>query len=264
MYKNLTFLLFGLVSQLLFGQLSTRHWISPIHSRQSSEVEDHYVYLSTPREIPFNVTITDGSETPLSGTLVTISKGNPARVLIGNGVTSSPMFVTANELNSNQSNKGLILTAESAFYVSFRVRSENQAGYLTSKGMLGEGTRFRLGSFPQKLENNLRNFYASVMATEDNTTIMFSDYDTRIEFTNGTGTIGPDSITIPLNKGETYTVSGYTDVVANREGFVGALVTSDKPITVNTGNALGSIASFRGQDYGIDQIVPEEIVGQCP
>ena len=258
------FLVFFILTKTfsLFGQLSTDHWISPIHSRSTNEVEDHYIYLSTPISKPFLVEIKDGSGAII--TTQTISKNNPARVLIGTEQPSK-MFLELSDLNSIQKDKGLILKGSSPFYVSFRVRSLSQAGYLTSKGKIGTGERFRLLSFPQNGDTPeaFRNFYASVMATENNTTVTFSEYNPNVEFATSTGTISPNVITVILNEGETYTVSGYTDVVANYQGFVGALVTSDKPITVNTGNALGSISKSRGgQDYGIDQIVPENIIGQ--
>ncbi len=250
-----------IIQSVVHAQLSKKHWISPIHSRATNQVEDHYVYLSTPELTPFDVLIMDGSGNPLPGSPVTISQSNPVRFQIGTG-QPSVMFLDTSDLNMVQPDKGLILEASTPFYVSFRVRSSSQAGYLTSKGTIGTGNKFRLGSLPQKLENQLRNFYASVMATEDNTVVTISEYDPAVEFITNSGTIGPDTITITLNTGETYTVSGYTNVTANLDGFVGALVTSDKPITVNTGNALGSIANFGGQDFAIDQIVPEDVVGK--
>ncbi len=238
------------------AQLSTKHYLSPIHSRAANEVEDHYVYLSTPSETPFTVTIQTGNGI-LFGT-ATVSKGNPARVTIGNG-QPSPMFVDRSELN-RATDKGLFLSADNPFYVSFRVRSQAQAGYLTSKGSLALGTQFRLGSLPNNGEQNLRNFYASVYAIENNTQVTFSDYNAGVVFTTPTGTDTSNQLTATLNAGETYTVSGYSDVTANQDGFIGALVTASKPISVNTGNALGGL-SGNGQDFAIDQIVPVNVLG---
>lgn len=256
LYLGLLFLAIFL-PELLHAQLSTRHYISPIHSRAANQVEDHYVYLSTPSETPFTVTIQTGNGVVFATT--TISKGNPARISIGNS-QPSPMFIDRSELNTAVKNKGLLLTASAPFYVSFRTQSSNQAGYLTSKGSLALGTQFRLGSLPNNGEQNLRNFYASVYAVEDNTQVNFSDYNTGVVFTTATGTDVSDQLTVTLNAGETYTVSGYSDVPANQDGFIGALVTASKPITVNTGNALGGLAS-NGQDFAIDQIVPIGVLG---
>ena len=49
---------------------------------------------------------------------------------------------------------------------------------------------------------------------------------------------------------------------ANYDGFIGALISSDKPIAVSTGNALGgTLMSNDGQDFNLDQIVSYDQVG---
>ncbi|MGB5944340.1 MAG: T9SS type B sorting domain-containing protein [Leeuwenhoekiella sp.] len=241
------------------GQLSTNHFISPIHSRSSGQVEDHYVHLSTPDPNPFSVTITNGAGQQLPGSPVTISRGNPVRFTVGFG-EGAPMFPSACDLGKPLDDYGLIISGASPFYVSFRVQNDIQAGYLTSKGDLAKGNQFRLGSIPMSDDNGLRNFYASAMATEDNTTVTFSDYDEGVVFTECSGTSSENTLIYNLDKGQTVTVSGYTNVAANQSGFVGALLSADKPITVNTGNATGGYAP-NGQDHAIDQIVPVDKVG---
>jgi len=248
-----------------FSQLSNRHWLPPLHSRLGSTVEDHYVYLSTPIAIPFQVTVTTGDGVPISGSPFTISEGNPVRILIGN-TQPSPMFLDINDVNIVTGNKGLILEASKDFYASFRVRSTNHAEILVSKGKTALGTSFRLGSVPQQYDSTIRNFVSSFMATEDNTEVTLSDYDNQIVFVSGFGNVDSDSQTFLLNKGQSVVVSGYTNIVANRTGFIGALVTSTKPIVVNTGNATGGTGSnpgngSSGQDFNLDQIVPVEKVG---
>jgi gliding motility-associated-like protein len=108
----------------------------------------------------------------------------------------------------------------------------------------------------------VRNFMASFMATEDNTTVILSEYDTGVVFESLAGNITDDVQTFNLNAGESVTVSGYTDFSPNLTGFVGALLTSTKPIVVNTGNATGGMSTpTAGQDFNLDQIVPVNIVG---
>jgi gliding motility-associated-like protein len=252
-----------ILSNILNAQLSTKHWIPPIHARNGDTfVEDHYIYLSTPEATPFQVTITQGNGTPIAGSPFTISSGNPVRVTIGNGQPSL-MFVTQNDVNIVKDNNGLILEASKEFYATFKVRAANHAEILVAKGFQGIGTQFRLGGLPQNSDGTLRNFFASFMATEDNTSVTLSDYDANVEFISGGGaTITDDTQNFTLNAGETVTVSGYTDVGANLTGFIGALLTSDKPIAVNTGNALAGMSSpDEGQDFTFDQIVPLEEVG---
>lgn len=244
----------ALFSTSVCAQLGNKHWLPPVHSRTNEDVEDHYVYLSTPEEDPFVVTLVYGGTTVQR----TISSGSPAQVLIGADKPSA-MFTADSELNTPTGNKGVVLTAPKEFYASFRVRSPAQAGYLTTKGEEALGMSFRLGSLPQSSEVEDKNFFASFMATEDNTTITVSDYDNGVVFA-GPNPSASGTVQVVLDQNETYTVSGYTTFPSNHTGFIGALVVSDKPIVVNTGNGLGGFET-NSRDYTIDQIVPVEDVG---
>lgn len=237
-----------------------------MHSRSSGTVNDHYLYLSTPETTPFQVTITLGNGVPIGGSPFTLSQANPVRILIGNSQPSI-MFLDTNDVNTVQSDKGLILEATRDFYVSFRVQSQFHAEILVPKGRTALGTAFRVGSVPQLYESNIRNFVTSFMATEDNTTVNISDYDTGVTFISPTGNITPTTQNFTLNRGESVVLSGYTNVFANLTGFVGALITSNKPIVVNTGNATGGAGpdpggGGSGQDFNLDQIVGFDNIGQ--
>ncbi len=261
MLKKIIFLLV-LISNCLYGQLSNKHWLPPLHAKDGETyVSEHLLYLSTPEPTPFQVTVTDGSGVPIAGSPFTISQGNPQSVVIGN-VQPSVMMLAQADLNIVKTNKGLILEGTGEFYASFRLRAQNHAEILVCKGITGAGTAFRLGSLPMTGAGSIRNFVSSFMATEDNTTVVLSDYDTGVVFASGSGDITDDSQTFTLNEGESVTVSGYTDFGPNLSGFVGALVTSNKPIVVNTGNATGGMLDANsGQDFNLDQIVPVDIVG---
>ena len=261
MFKRILSLIFILFSQIGFSQLSNKHWLPPLHAREASVVGSQYIYLSTPEPIPFDVTITNGQGTPIAGSPFTISQGNPREIFIGEE-QNTLMFCPLNYVNIVNTDRGLILEGSDEFYVSFRVRSSNHAETLVSKGKSGIGKRFRLGSLPQNNYGSTRNFVSSFMATEDNTTITVSDYDVNVEFASSNGAVTLDTQTFTLNMGESVILSGYTDIPYNLSGFVGALVTSDKPIAVSTGNALAGMSSQEaGQDFNLDQIVPIEEVG---
>lgn len=259
---RLLFLLLLIGSNIVHAQLSKKHWIPPIHARGGQNfVSEHYIYLSTPEAIPFQVTVASGDGTPIAGSPFTISSGNPVRVSIGNGQPST-MFIANSDLNIVKTRKGLILEGTKDFYATFKVRAANHAEILVAKGYQGIGTQFRLGSLPQNTFGDVRNFFASFMATEDNTTITLSDYDPEVQFAINGSTLTSPTQTFTMNSGETVTVSGYTDILPNLTGFVGALVTSNKPIAVNTGNALAGMSTpEEGQDFTFDQIVPLEEVG---
>lgn len=248
------------------AQLSNKHWIPPLHANETNDtslIKQHYIYLSTPEPTPFQVTITTGSGVPITGSPFTISQGNPVRVTIGSGQPSA-MMLNRVDVGHVVNGKGLIIEGQYDFYVNFRVRADNHAEFLASKGRTGAGKTFRLGSLPQNDYGTIRNFVSSFMATEDNTTVNLSDYNSNITFINGNSTFSSTSQTFTLNEGESVVVSGYTESNAsNLDGFVGALLESDKPILVNSGNLAGGMASAgNGQDFNLDQIVPLEQVGQ--
>jgi gliding motility-associated-like protein len=261
MSKKILFILL-LISTVNYAQLSNKHWIPPLHARGGENyVSEHYLYISTPEATPFEVSVTDGSGTPISGSPFTISQGNPQTIFIGNNQPSVMMLSQA-DLNIAKTDKGLILEGTGEFYASFRLRAQNHAEILVSKGRNGAGTAFRLGSLPMTGPGGIRNFVSSFMATEDNTVVTLNEYDTGVVFASGSGDISDDFQTFNLNAGESVTVSGYTDFGPNLYGFVGALLTSTKPIVVNTGNATGGILDeMSGQDFNLDQIVPVDIVG---
>jgi gliding motility-associated-like protein len=259
--KRFIYLMSFLISPFFtFAQLDTVHWIPPLHSRDNAQIADHYIYLSTPIASSFVVTIKDGS-----GNIVatpTIDNANPFVYHVGNAQNAaSPLFVPMDSLNHILTQRGLILSAPNVFYANLRAHSASQAESLTAKGKAALGTTFRIGGFPQVQDGSTRNFTVGLMATQPNTSITISNYDPGILFA-GSPSFSAPSISVTLNQGECYVISGYTNTAANLTGIIGALVQSDKPIVMNNGNLLGTIANNGGQDMGIDQSVPIEKTGK--
>ena len=242
-----------------YAQLSNKHWLPPLHSRDATNIENHYLYISTPETVPFQVTVTTGNGVPITGSPFTISQATPVVVSVGTGQPTN-MFLSLIDVNIIKNDKGLILEGPKDFYVSFRMRAANHAETLISKGRPGIGTSFRLGSTPQGGEVSIRNFVSSVMATENNTVINLSDYNTNVVFVSGTGNITSDTQTFTLNAGESVVFSGYTNVTANLTGFIGASLTATKPVAVSTGNATGGVSNA-GSDFTLDQIVSSSQIG---
>jgi len=229
-----------------------------MHSRNTDQITDHYLYLSTPVAEAFEVRISNGAGALLATPV--ISAGNPFIYEIAPD-DPSVLMINSEDLNKPLTDRGLIVSAPERFYCNFRGRSNLQATSITCKGNAARGTTFRIGVLPQQFEHFMRNFTASVMATEDNTIINVSNYDNEVEFFDLDGNILLDELNFVLDSGESYVVSGYNDIAANLDGFVGALVTSDKPIVLNNGSWCGSIADAGGQDIGMDQSVPIEVLG---
>ena len=161
-------------------------------------------------------------------------------------------------------NKGFIVEAESEVYVSARANSDGeqyQAGAIVSKGKSGLGTRFRAGMFQNQNSGHIG--FISVMASEDLTKVSFNF--TKIVETIGGPKVIDSPLIIDLNKGESYVLAsrgtGIGEDFSGNE-LIGTLVSSTKPIVVNTGSASGSFETETGgQDYGMDQIVGSDLVG---
>ena len=236
------------------------------------------MYISTPSITPIKYEVKIGGvlgATNDSGTVFAsgeVDKNNPIAIELAqnpgdNNGWWSTLFIEQSETEQIL-NKGFIVEAESEVYISVRVNSrvnsdgeQYQAGAIVSKGISGLGTRFRAGMFQNQNTGHIG--FISVMATEDLTKVSFT-------FTKTVETIGgPKIIDLPLiidlNKGESYVLAsrgtGIGEAFSGNE-LIGTLVSSTKPIAVNTGSASGSFAiETGGQDYGMDQIVGSDLVG---
>ena len=259
-------LLFPLIS---YSQLDTKHYIPPLFGRE--DLGCHYLFLSTPSSIPFDVTITDGTGNLI--TTVTISNSSSTQVNLGCSDTTK-FLVTENQLNTVLQNKGLILTGNEPFYVTLRVIAGPQAGSLTSKGQSAAiGTDFRTGHMYNNTGDSWRKSNCfGFMATQDSTTVIISDIRPGLIFRGTTPTGSPltsPNDTVFLNAGECYVKDAFvneTNATENLNGMNGTHITSDKPIVVNTGTWLGGNALIsgnpgHGRDLGFDQIVPVENIG---
>ena len=185
MNKVIKFILV-LVLFFLFGELNAQysksHYIPPITSTGNGAAAplDQFLYISTPSETPVNVTIKPLGSTEINGTA---SNTNPWIYNIGTG-SNTNLIITTNNLDGNSfSNKGFIVEAEDLVYVSVRLfaGSYYQAGSVVSKGTAALGTEFRAGSFENEgnlTGNTPANYtnFISVLATQDNTTVNFSEF----------------------------------------------------------------------------------------
>ena len=135
--------------------------------------------------------------------------------------------------------------------------------HLVSKGENALGTTFRVGTYDNQgsVSSNYMNFF-SFMATEDNTIVNLSNNLTNgFDFENSSEQFPFNNII--LNRGESYVLAARADKAsANRAGLIGTLISSSKPIVVNTGSANGSFGTGGARDYGIDQIVDLSKVGK--
>ena len=277
MLKRLLYILVILFSSTVYSQLSKTHYVPPITSGIGNAIpNDQYMYISTPSDglVNFSIKIANGVELQ-SGQ---VSNTSPyIYTITSNGY--SEFIQDATTTGQVNSDKGFIIESDSPVYVSIRLNAGGstgsnapQAGALVSKGDNALGTSFRVGTFTSlpgnsgtaNNQNNYLSFF-SFMATEDNTTIdLTNERVTSNLVFEGSGNGGSFPINnISLNIGQSYVVAIRIDKNTNiSDGLIGTLISADKPIVVNTGSSNGSFAEGGARDYGIDQIVGSDKIGE--
>lgn len=252
-----------LKTTLLFAQLDTIHWLPPMHARV--EWGPSFLYLTTPEQQDFEVEVRNGAGYLLAKTLISNTK--PFRFDLGN-YEDSQIMAPEDSLHKVLHIKGLVIKGAKKFYASFRVvaSSTRHAGDLTCKGRAALGQSFRIGHVLQAPdEMGLRSNFIGVMASEDNTDIRLSDFAPGTYFRIGDRDVQINGqANFNLDKGQSIVFSQYISNNFNQppNGFMGALLESDKPIAVNAGSWLGAPVQQQAYDIGIDQIAPFEQVGK--
>ena len=249
-----------------YSQLSKIHYIPPLTSSDEGNAEplDQWFYISTPinGDVSFKIKPVGGTADQEISYIV--NNANPKKIEIASS-DYSQLFQAPSTTSTVTTDKGYIIEAQDVIYVSVRMNAGGgaQAGALVSKGDNALGKNFRIGTYDNKGSpgSNYLNFF-SVMATEDQTIVnLTSNNISGLVIQNYSGQFPIENIT--LNRGESYTVAlKVTDANGNRDGLIGALVSADKNIVVNTGSANGSFGTGGARDYGIDQIVGLDKVGK--
>jgi gliding motility-associated-like protein len=260
--KSKFLILFILCTINSFAQFSKTHYIPPLSASGNVAPEEQFLYISTPSLTPVNFTINK-----LGGSIVTgtVSRDAPYEYNIGMGMNTQ-LNVGLSQVNSVLSNKGYIIEAEDLIYVTARVIAgdQNQAGELVSKGLAALGTQFRIGAFINTLVpfyDQTQYTFISILATENNTFVQFSDIKPGVQLVNNFAA-GNNPPGVMLNAGQSYVMAVQGPTEANRDGLIGALVSSDKPIAVNCGSFGGSNGEMSNLDLGFDQIVSAERTGK--
>ncbi|MDQ1097829.1 MULTISPECIES: T9SS type B sorting domain-containing protein [Chryseobacterium] len=256
MKKILSFIFLFFVFICTFAQLDREHWFAPMVDRTTATNPYQRLYLSTNRTTPFPVSIYNNNI--LIGT-VTISKNNPQKF----DVLRNYIITTLQTDLFTPTTKGLYLKAEFPFYANLRFSVMNHAEIITSKGIPSTGKNFYVATAPISVNNQILNFMTSVLATEDNTTVTITGYKNTVQFSNGTTGATNPTLTFTLNKGQSYIIDGIGTIAGNFNGFIGAHITSTKPVNITNGNFNGQYAgSFQNNsDILMDQSVPVERLG---
>lgn len=259
--KKILRLLLLLVWVTGFAQFSKTHYIPPLVSSGIVTAEEQYLYISTPSTMPINFRIIN-----LGGNVITatVSRDAPYVYSVGTG-NNTRLMVGNSGANAIYNNKGFVIEADDLVYVTARLiaGNGNQAGEIVSKGLAALGTQFRIGALANTMvsEYNANHLtFVSVLATENNTVVNFSDMAPGISPINDALNEGaPFSVT--LNTGQSYVMAVEGPSPVNRDGLIGMLVASDKPIAVNCGSFAGTNGEMANIDLGFDQIVSAERTG---
>ncbi len=260
--RLLTFLITILVSASCIAQFSKTHYIPPISASNSVTAGPQYIYISTPSSTPVSFTLTEIGTSVITGT---VARDTPYIYDVSTGANFGQLVVTPSAVNQIQSNRGYIIQAADVVYVTVRVidQTGNQSSEIVSKGLAALGTQFRIGGFTNMLIPSYadRHYtFASILATENNTTISFSNIKTGAVLVNN-ATAGNTPSSIVLNSGQSYIMAVQGPTSANRDALIGALISSDKPIAVNCGSFGGTNGEMGNLDLGFDEIVSAERTG---
>jgi trimeric autotransporter adhesin len=254
--KNWFILSLILISNASFAQLSKTHYIPPItvSNNEFSTPEEQFLYVSTPSENPIAIKIKQLGSSTIDAV---VSRNAPYILNIGFG-PETQFIVNTSNVATVITNKGYIIEAQYLVYATVRLMGggTNQAGQITSKGLAGLGKNYRIGAFTnngldQYGTNNIT--FASVLATENNTVVTFSDIKLGVELLNNLAN-GNNAFSVTLNTGESYVLAVQGPNFENRDGLIGAKITATKDVVVNCGSTTGSNGTTNS-DFGIDQLV---------
>ncbi|WP_440880723.1 Calx-beta domain-containing protein [Tenacibaculum sp. C7A-26P2] len=270
-FFTLLFLFIGLIS--VKAQLSNLHYLPPLKQYSNNDaIKAQSIYLSTPETTGFTVRIYKGNDPTPIKTFTNLSRTNHKEYVLStinqNGDNNITLVSNANT-GKILTKSGLRIESDNGekFYVNYRGRSSAQAASLTSKGRSAFGKKFRWGGMPlYSSTTSAMSATLGIMATEDNTQITISGYDQDCVFRKGNDIAGitDDTIVETLDEGESFVLEAKVDAAnANRHGWIGAQIESDKDIVVSNGGLLCQVLNgSASRDAGIDQAVPEERLGK--
>ncbi|RYZ44386.1 MAG: gliding motility protein, partial [Sphingobacteriales bacterium] len=259
------YLLLCLISSLsLTAQFSKTHYLPPLSGSENVLSEEQYIYISTPSVAPVAFRVIY-----LGGEVINATVSRDAPYVLSMGFVQdndSQIMTPASEVAQIRADKGVIIEADDLIYASIRLIAGdgNQAGELVSKGLAALGTDFRVGAMVNTLMEEFSQVhytFASVLATENNTQVTFSDIAPGASLLNN-GANGSGNFSITLNSGESYVVAVQGPNNVNRDALIGMHVTSDKSIAVNCGSFGGTNGEMFNLDLGFDQIVSRERTGK--
>ena len=269
----------GLTVPSARAQLDTRHWMPPVWEPRDNGPQG-FGGQAGPTELVIS--------TPYAQAVVTVALTDGTPVVRDTAVAGTPLIVSLGtdlgmtyEAFTAEGNKGLIITADEPVSVVYRNLSQRNQALASLKGRFALGEEFWAGTQTQVTNEKYGAddvHFISVLATEDGTRVTF-EAPTGVNFITSSGS--ENTITVPLNKNQTYLVrnnnntsapspdaAGFSLYVGDNDlnNLAGTHVTSTRPIAVMSGGQhlrfpQSSIIDLNDPttpdaDAGIDQTVP--------
>ena len=259
-----------------FAQLDSEHYLPPLKQvSNNAAIQQQAIYFSTPETTPFSIQIFRGTSLVAYKTIAGLAKGSP-KIFDSSGPAAERLSDGDNNItlvtNTNTgivlNNAGLRIVASGGqkFYVNYRGVSGAQAGSLTSKGAKAKGTDFRWGGIPNRATNANLSTSLGMIATEDNTQVQVFNYGSGCKFRlgNNRGGLTAQTQTINLNRGQSFVLeAAKNETPANIDCWLGASITSNKPIVISNGGLnVGIRTGSQSRDVGIDQPVSVDALGR--
>ena len=236
----------------IHAQLDTAFYLAPIPewSNQTQEIE-----ISTP--FPNATVIIFNSDSSYYNQ-VSLSQGVPNTIYLNTtaqGLQSTFGAISTQLGNQVLDRAALFVRSDRDIVLTQRVTQQYNQDLLSAKGTRALGKLFLAGN-QTKIVNappagEAALGFISFVAIENNTSV-------SVNLPPGiTDKNGDNIISCVLNKWQSYTVTLDED-----EQFAGASIISSKPISVTTGaNHVKQNAGGPEQDGGMDQLVPQDLVG---
>ena len=236
-------------------------YISPIQILSGQRFyNSSFLYISTPYD-EARFTIKPVGQSATNWITGVVKNSDSYKIQLSNDEIGADPSVVQNDFIFTD--KGFEIVADREIYVSLRIKANNHAGALVSKGVDGLGKDFRVGGMERQGNDDFSFF--SIMATQNNTLVEFTS-DPQLVALNTNGTL-PQSIVLNNNESYIALFSG-----PNCARFIGTQIQSQNDIIVNTGSILGSFSNeiidspdfypgerdfgyLNGSDMGFDQLV---------
>lgn len=241
------------------AQVGKQFWFAAPEMALHSKDMSLRMYISAQDE-GAEVTISMPADADTTSMKVHLAKNGFKEIVLAPDYDTYMEYFAAyhNKVNTN----ALCITSDKPISVYIQMTGVNSETY-TLKGENALGNNFRLAGQNKYGNSNksprhptYRNAYSSaqIIATEDNTTITIAPN----ELLFGDKTIKKRKVV--LNRGEVY--SFRADSKRAESHISGTLISSDKPIVVNTmDDSMSPYQQYFGEDAVADQMVPSSMLG---